>query len=107
MIIHSALVQAAVRAESFDPFDFVKGGPGFGPFKDVLGPKLGVVLGLAWALGFAVCAFFLIEGLTKMGRARKVHSADAYDDAKSALGWPAGSIVMLSVLPLLFAQLAK
>ncbi len=97
--------EVAVLAEGFNPFDLAH--PTFGPFTELLGPKVGLFLGVVWAGGFCVVAFYLVEGIVRMAKAKRAGYADAYDEAKSGLGWPVVSTMGLSILPLIFSALAK
>lgn len=97
-------VTDVVLADGYNPFNITK--PTFGPFTELLGPKVGTLLGVVWAGAFCVAAFYLIEGVTRMGKARRVGSYEAYEEAKSGVGWPIVSIIVLSILPFLFGALA-
>ncbi len=94
-----------VRADGFNPFDLAR--PTFGPFTELLGPKVGLLLGVVWAGGFCVVAFYLVEGIVRMGKAKRAGYSDAYEEAKSGLGWPVVATIGLSILPLIFSALAK
>ena len=79
--------------------------PNFGPFAPILQEPVGVLLAAAWALGFVVLGFFLIESLVRMGKARRANVPDVYEDAKSGLFWPAVGIIALAALPVIWAVL--
>lgn len=94
-----------IIAAAFDPFQNVS--PSWGPFDQVMGSKVGMLIGLAWAISFCVLAFFLMEGIVRAGKARRSGYADAYEEARSALAWPAVGVIALAVLPIVYGVLAS
>jgi len=98
-------LHSSVLADGFNPFNLAH--PSFGPFTSLLGPKVGTLLGVVWAGAFCVVAFYLIEGVARMGKAKRVGAYEAYEEAKSGLGWPTVAVIILSILPFLFGALAK
>ncbi len=98
-------VASVIAAKGYNPFDGVK--PDFGPFTGLLTSKIGMLLGLAWALAFAYCAFHLIIGLATLARGRRQGIADAVEDGKGTLLWAGGAVLGLGVLPVIYGVLVQ
>lgn len=93
-----------VLAAGFNPFDGVA--PSFGPFSSVLGPKTALLLGIAWAVGFAFAAYHLIEGIARMASASRQGYSDNLSEAKRSLVMPIVAIIGLASAPIIYGVLA-
>lgn len=89
----------------FNPFDGVT--PDFGPFAPILQNKVGLLLGLAWAVAFVYAAYHLIEGIGRCANASRNGYADSLADSKRALVMPIVSIVGLASAPMIYGVLVS
>ena len=92
-----------LRAEGYNPFNGVK--PSFGPFTDLLSSKLGIFLGLVWAIAFIYAAFHLVQALARVANSQKGGYGGDMSDAKRDLGMAAASAVGLAALPAIWVVL--
>jgi hypothetical protein len=89
----------------FNPFNGVT--PSFGPFQGLLQSKVGIFLALAWAIGFVYVAYFLLESIARMARARKGGYGSDLDETKRDIGLAAAAAVGLSALPVIYMALVS
>ena len=92
-----------LHAEGFNPFSGVK--PSFGPFTDLLSSKLGIFLGLVWAIAFIYAAFHIVQALARVANSQKGGYGGDMSDAKRDLGMAAASVVGLAALPAIWIVL--
>jgi hypothetical protein len=103
VMIESIVTAAAVAAEGFNPFSGVS--PSFGPFTGLLQSKVGIFLGVAWAIAFVYAAYHLLEGVARAARAQRGGYHGGLDDAKRDIGFAALASVGLAALPVIYAVL--
>lgn len=92
-----------LRAEGYNPFNGVS--PSFGPFNGLLSSKLGIFLGLVWAIAFIYAAFHLVQALARVANSRQGGYGGDMSDAKRDLGMAAASAVGLAALPAIWVVL--
>jgi hypothetical protein len=90
---------------AYNPFDGVS--PSLGPFSSVLSSKVGIFLGLVWAIAFIYAAYHLIEGLARIARANRQGGAYQVADVRAELGMAAISVIGLAAVPVLYGILAS
>jgi hypothetical protein len=86
-----------------NPFDWAT--PSLGPFAPILQSKIGMLLGVAWALAFVYCAYWMVVNIAKMARARQGGLADNLEEARTGLFWSGGATVGLVIVPLVYGVL--
>ena len=91
-------------AAGFNPFNGVT--PSFGPFSPVLASKTGLLLAVAWAVGFVYCSYHLIEGVSRMASASRQGYSDNLAEAKRSLAMPIVSIIGLAAVPIIYGVLS-
>ncbi|MFC9233641.1 hypothetical protein ACFTZI_32580 [Streptomyces decoyicus] len=99
----NALADGAVTL-AYNPFSGVT--PTFGPFGPLLTSKIGMFLGLVWALGFSFVGYQLVIAIAKVSASKKNGYGDNLDDAKKDLLLTASATVGLASVPVIFGILA-
>ncbi|GAB2872763.1 hypothetical protein [Streptomyces mayteni] len=92
-------------AEEFNPFDGVS--PSFGPFAPLLESKFGMFLGLAWLIGFFVCAYFLVEAIARAAKAKRQGIGGDLDETRGELVRVGAATIGMASLPVLYAILTS
>lgn len=87
-----------------NPFDWAT--PSLGPFAPILQSKIGMLLGVAWALAFCYCAYWMIVSVAKLARARQAGLADNLDEARNGVMWSGAATIGLVIIPLVYGVLA-
>lgn len=96
-------MSAMVELAAFNPFNGVS--PSFGPFTGLLKSKVGVFLGLAWAIGFCYTAYNLIVAVATLARTRKGGYGDNLDETKTNVLQASIATAALAALPVIYAVL--
>ncbi len=94
-----------ILAEAYDPFSGVD--PSLGPFQPIIGSKIGIFIGVCWAIGFVYAAYHLLSGIARASRAKSSGYADVLDDARRELLFSGGSLVGLAAVPVIFTVLTS
>ncbi len=89
---------------AYNPFDGVT--PSWGPFAGILTTKVGMFLGIAWAIGFVYCAYNLVVSIAKLSKATKGGYGDSLDESKGDALKAAAAVVGLTALPVIYGVLA-
>lgn len=80
--------------------------PSLGPFQEALGSKVAIIISVVWAGAFIFCAIHLIQAVAGFASARKHQRVDA-NEKGWAVATPAGAIIVLSVVAVVYAALAS
>ncbi|MFJ3883439.1 hypothetical protein ACIPW5_39070 [Streptomyces sp. NPDC090077] len=94
---------AATETLAFNPFDGVN--PSWGPFDNILKTKVGMFLGLAWAIGFVYTAYNLVVSVARLSQAKKGGYGDSLDEAKADTLKAAAATIGLTALPVIYGVL--
>lgn len=102
--VSTLAVDPAPVTLAFNPFDGVA--PSFGPFNSLLKSKLGMFLGLVWAICLVICAYNLLVAITKLSAARQGGYGDNLHEAKNDSLKAGAAIVALVAAPVIYGVLA-
>lgn len=90
---------------NFNPFDGVR--IGLGPFADVLKGPIGMLIGLAMALGIVFAIFYLIGGAAALAKARQRNRPMDTEDIALQIVLPLVSIIFILSLPAIYNAVVR
>jgi hypothetical protein len=79
--------------------------PSLGPFAPILETKIGMFIGVVWALAFFYCGYHLIEGIARAARSSSGGFSGGVMEARRDLGWSAAATIGLVALPAIWGVL--
>lgn len=79
--------------------------PSWGPLKGAVETKVGQLIAIVWMAAIVGAIIWLIMAIAGSAAARKSRHEGAAADAGASVAFPAGSLVILGVLPLIVSAL--
>lgn len=88
-----------MNERSYNPLTDVL--PGLGPLQEVLGPKIGIVLGLVWALVVIGIVIYAFRGAFVLAKAAAERRPGGATHAALDLGLPLAALLVCAIMPML------